>query len=1029
MATFAGLTTTGWLHSYTYSDGLGRELQTKVQAENGKAWVMQNGVPVQIDDITDRFVATGRKIYNNKGNVIKQYEPWFSDGHLYEPEAELTQYGVTPVMYYDAPGRLIKTEFPDGTLSRVEFDAWQQKTFDRNDCVNGSQWLTTMQQGTTAQQRAATLAQEHNDTPQVTDLDTMGRPYRITDDAGNSVYCTTVNHIDIAGLTIMVTDAMAVPRDMTRHLYDMTGQLCYTFNIDSGHRWMVVNALDKLVYTWDNLLRKTTIEYDALNRPVTTLLYNNNTTALKVESITYGTLAAGYTIGRPVIIRDQSGKVDITSYDFKGNMLSSTRRLCTDYNIIIDWYTYPVPTGESFITTFSFDAMNRPVTESTPDAKVRTYEYNKAGLLEKVKLGTVYYVDNINYNEKGQRVLIDFGNNTIINYYYDSKNFRLIRLVTTRDNNPSALQDLNYIYDPEGNIVEQADNAQQTFYFDNSIINPVGKYEYDALYRLVKAEGRELAELAMTNQTDCPIKPLNQNNGVIRNYNQLYAYDKLGNLQSVRSVINPWVRTYNYDTATNRLLNTGAGYNYTYDAHGNMISMPHLDTMEWDYKGNLVKTVGGTVTTYYRYDSSGNRVRKIAIKAGGITEERIYTGNYEVYRKKIGGNLDTERQSSFVSDDSKRIAIIDTRTMPSPVDETIRYQYDNHLGSASLELDSTAAIISYEEYHPFGSSSYRAGRNETETSLKRYRYVGKERDEETGLYYYGARYYAAWLCRFVSVDPLQFKYPHYTPYQYAGNKPISYIDLDGLEEFKNDSFAKMTSKSVSIDKPGTPTLRGYNNIYIGLKFASLKEYESYVDYKKLVSQKITALSNELKNPRANEGKIRDELSQFTCILKELSTIENNEDVVFRIKSGKNVSNDAAGGNNYYNVKTGEVDININSSDLTHTQLISHELKHAYQFFENKLGYGGLIGKYTYDLQDEREAYKRSNLFYTNESNYITDQEIIDGYKDSIRMSDINITTTDYLNSLQSTDMIKEGNKYHLEKKNYNSLRIYYGWKK
>ncbi|HCT85675.1 MAG TPA: hypothetical protein DF296_10815, partial [Candidatus Margulisbacteria bacterium] len=74
------------------------------------------------------------------------------------------------------------------------------------------------------------------------------------------------------------------------------------------------------------------------------------------------------------------------------------------------------------------------------------------------------------------------------------------------------------------------------------------------------------------------------------------------------------------------------------------------------------------------------------------------------------------------------------------------------------------------------------GRTETEVALKRYKYVGKERDEETGLYYYGARYYAAWIARFVSVDPLQLKYPHYTPYQYAGNKPVSYIDLDGLEE-------------------------------------------------------------------------------------------------------------------------------------------------------------------------------------------------------------------------------------------------------
>ena len=72
--------------------------------------------------------------------------------------------------------------------------------------------------------------------------------------------------------------------------------------------------------------------------------------------------------------------------------------------------------------------------------------------------------------------------------------------------------------------------------------------------------------------------------------------------------------------------------------------------------------------------------------------------------------------------------------------------------------------------------------NDTDVSQKRYKYVHKERDDETGLYYYGARYYAPWLCRFVSVDPLKDKFPYYTTYQYAGNKPINAIDLDGLEE-------------------------------------------------------------------------------------------------------------------------------------------------------------------------------------------------------------------------------------------------------
>ena len=88
----------------------------------------------------------------------------------------------------------------------------------------------------------------------------------------------------------------------------------------------------------------------------------------------------------------------------------------------------------------------------------------------------------------------------------------------------------------------------------------------------------------------------------------------------------------------------------------------------------------------------------------------------------------------------------------------------------------------------------------TETSLKRYRYVGKERYKETGFYYYGARYYAAWLCRFVSADPLQFKYPHYTPFQYAGNKPISYIDLDGLEEKNTEKVDAISGPDYRIQK-------------------------------------------------------------------------------------------------------------------------------------------------------------------------------------------------------------------------------------
>jgi RHS repeat-associated protein len=109
----------------------------------------------------------------------------------------------------------------------------------------------------------------------------------------------------------------------------------------------------------------------------------------------------------------------------------------------------------------------------------------------------------------------------------------------------------------------------------------------------------------------------------------------------------------------------------------------------------------------------------------------------------------------------------------------IRFQYTNHLGSAVLELDETADVISYEEYFAYGSTAYQAVRSQTETA-KRYRYSWKERDEENDLYYHGARYYASWLGRWVSCDPLGVKDG---PNVYAGMacNPISKVDQQGTE--------------------------------------------------------------------------------------------------------------------------------------------------------------------------------------------------------------------------------------------------------
>src|SRR5262245_52967232 len=225
-----------------------------------------------------------------------------------------------------------------------------------------------------------------------------------------------------------------------------------------------------------------------------------------------------------------------------------------------------------------------------------------------------------------------------------------------------------------------------------------------------------------------------------------------------------WTRGYAYDEpsliepgkTSNRLSSTTVGSNnpvtenYAHDSHGNMTSMAHLTLMQWDFKDQLSATarqvvnIGKPETTYYVYDAAGQRIRKVTERPNGARKnERIYLGGFEVYREYDGNGsgVTLERETLHLMDDEQRIALVETRTqgtVGSPA-QLIRYQFGNHLGSASLELDDAGQIISYEEYYPYGSTSYQAGRSATEVSSKRYRYTGMERGEECRHAYAKAR--------------------------------------------------------------------------------------------------------------------------------------------------------------------------------------------------------------------------------------------------------------------------------------------------
>ena len=132
-----------------------------------------------------------------------------------------------------------------------------------------------------------------------------------------------------------------------------------------------------------------------------------------------------------------------------------------------------------------------------------------------------------------------------------------------------------------------------------------------------------------------------------------------------------------------------------------------------------------------------------------------------------------------VTDSDKPIALLETRILgsDSAPAQLMRYQHGNHLGSAVLELDDESNIISYEEYFPFGSTSYQAVASQTDLP-KRYRYTGKERDTENDLNYHSARYCAPWLGRWISCDPAGLADGPNT-YGYARDNPVRLRDPSG----------------------------------------------------------------------------------------------------------------------------------------------------------------------------------------------------------------------------------------------------------
>lgn len=839
-------------HSFSYSDGFGREIQKKVLTEPGA--LEEGGV-----DINPRWVGSGWTIFNNKGKPIRQYEPFFSATHSFEFAAIV---GVSAVLFYDPVERVVATLHPNDSWEKVVFDPWNQETWDVNDTVlrdprddedvggyvkpyldSLSGWRTWYAQradGTLGilEQRAAEKTATHAGTPARVWFDSLGRivltvSHNRLKREGIAIeeYSASRTILDIEGNQREVIDAFG--RSVMRYDHDMLGNALHQASMESGTRWILNDVGNSSIYIWNSRGFRLHMEYDPLRRSIRQWLQGEDRQELLAERTVYGEAYPGAAAlnlrGKSYFQFDGAGAVRHDRYDFKGNLLQSTRRLSREYRQKVSWNELEIYFSaeqlelemlevklsslletDEFVGKTAYDARNHPIKVTSPDASIVYLTYNEANLLERLEAKlrgaeiATPFITNIDYDARGRRQFIAYGNGTKTSHKYDPLTLRLTQLKTLRGE--VALQDFQYTYDPTGNIVSIDDGVQPLVYFDNAVVSANADYVYDALYQLIEATGREhigLADIPQPPWDDVPRAELpHLNDGqALRRYSEQYQYDLVGNLLEMvhGSAKGNWRREYDYaepsllepSQINNRLSSTKIGSvtrRYQYDEHGNTTVMPHLSQLDWDAEDQLQSVdLGGGGRAYYLYDTAGRRVRKVIERQNRTRQkERIYVGGFETYREYGGDGeaINLERQTLHIIDDKERIALVETKTFDSetPVETPtllIRYQLANHLGSSSLELDETAAIISYEEYYPFGGTSYQAGRSITEVSQKLYRYTGKERDEETGFYYYGARYYAPWLGRWISCDPAGLV-DGSNVYRYVKNSPINTTDPTGM---------------------------------------------------------------------------------------------------------------------------------------------------------------------------------------------------------------------------------------------------------
>lgn len=656
----------------------------------------------------------------------------------------------------------------------------------------------------------APLSSVHTRTPTLSVVDPRGLAVRQValcrtqpgDDA--SVRINRSAH-DVAGRLVRSWDPrlwLAATNDPTSAanlnvIHSLTGQVLHSQHVDAGWSLELRSEAGERHLRRDAQGHGQRVEHDQLLRPVA-VFESDGGSERCLERLTYGGPESGDANQCGQFIRhdDPAGSVINTEFGLTGAVLEQTRRFLKDLENP-DWppalseRNEWLEPDEGAVTRSRFSATGEMIEQTDAIGAVRLFELTVGGQPSRSTLqlpdqATQTLVRDVRYDAQGRAESETAGNGHVTERTYDLADGRLRRQQV--DN--GRLQDHTYTTDPVGNIVSIEDLAQPTRFFANQQIEPLRTFVYDTLYQLTEATGYEAASL---NRGPQSAQRTFATADQLSNYTQRYEYDAGGNLQKlIHSGTQNHTRLFATANFSNRsLLQTderpptqeqiAAGF----DANGNLRHLAPGQALSWDLRNQLTEVTpveresGVNDREIYQYDASGARVRKIrSVQAKSLSHsvEVRYLPGLEIRTNSTTGEV-LQVITATAGHSTVRVLHWQTGKPADIENHQTRYSLTDHIGSSTLEVDQNGQLISQEVYYPYGETAWSAARNDVEATYKTTRYSGKERDA-TGLYYYGLRYYAPWLMRWINPDPAG-DVDGVNRYAFVKGNPITAYDSKG----------------------------------------------------------------------------------------------------------------------------------------------------------------------------------------------------------------------------------------------------------